>query len=62
MSEPPEYRTREDFIKLLITKLKESHERQISISTKALIKLPQAEDSLININKESESKLLNNLK
>jgi len=62
MYELSEYRTREEFIKLLVKKIKESHERQIKISEKALQKLPEQEKVLFKKNKESESKILENLK
>jgi hypothetical protein len=62
VSQPPEYRTREEFIKLLIEKLKESHERQIIISQKALEKLSKEEDLLLEINRKTEARILNNLK
>ena len=62
MSAIPEYRTREDFIKLLVKKIKESHERQIKISDKALINLSKEEKILLKKNKESETKILENLK
>jgi len=50
MSAKPEYRTREEFIKLLISKLKESHLRQIRISEIALTQLPDQEKELIEVN------------
>jgi len=62
MSAIPEYRTREDFIKLLVKKIKESHERQIKISDKALKNLSEEEKTLLKKNKESETKILKNLK
>ena len=46
ISAEPEYRTREEFIKLLLTKIKESHRRQIEISQKALKELE--ESNLLN--------------
>lgn len=60
--ELPEYRTREEFIKLLIKKIKESHQRQIQISQKALQEIPDEENLLLDKNKESEFKILENLK
>ena len=62
MSELPEYRTREDFIKLLVRKIKESHERQIKISDKTLKNLSEEERILLKKNKESETKILESLK
>lgn len=62
MSEPPEYRTREEFIKLLMKKISESHERQIKISEKALGNISKEQEILITKNKESETKILENLK
>jgi len=62
MSELPEYRSREDFIKLLVNKIRESHERQIRISDKALKNLSEEESILLKKNKESESKILKNLR
>lgn len=61
MSAIPEYRTREDFIKLLVKKIKESHERQIKISDKALKNLSEGEKILLKKNKESEARILENL-
>jgi hypothetical protein len=62
MSALPEYRTREDFIKLLIEKIKESNERQIKISEKSLKTLSKKEEELLSENYKSESKILENLK
>lgn len=62
MSVPPEYRSREEFIKLLMKKISESHERQIKISEKALKKILEEENSLLKKNEESESKILGSLK
>ena len=62
ISEPPEYRSRENFIKLLMNKLKESHNRQIKISQEALKKISKEEKVLIEKNKESESKTLSKLR
>jgi hypothetical protein len=61
ISEPPEYRTREDFIKLLLKKLHESHSRQIEISNKALSSLDETEAELIKQNKISEAKILKDI-
>lgn len=58
LSAPPEYRTREEFIRLLFKKIKESHLRQIQISNKALMLLEQKEENLLEINKQSEIKIL----
>lgn len=57
-SEHPQYRTREDFIKLLISKIKESHERQKRISKKKLQTMPVVEKELIEINRKVEGNLL----
>jgi len=54
-----EYRTREEFIELLFEKLKESHQRQIKISEKALKELENTKSSLIKINKNSENIIKN---
>lgn len=62
ISDPVEYRSRTEFIELLFKKLKESHERQIEISTKALKTLDAQKQSLLEANKKSEKKLLKNLK
>lgn len=62
VAQPPEYRTREEFIKLLMKKLKESHERQVTISQKALETLSEEENLLLKINKNSEAKILDSLK
>jgi hypothetical protein len=61
MSQPPEYRSREDFIKLLMHKVSDSHERQIKISEKALKTIEEEERDLLLKNKESETKILSNL-
>jgi len=58
MSEEPEYRTRAEFIKLLIEKIKESHVRQIEISQKELTKLDNILSKLLEINSESEKAIL----
>ena len=58
MSELPEYRTREEFIKLLMKKISESHERQTKISEKALKKISEDERILLEKNRESETKIL----
>lgn len=57
ISAPPEYRTREQFIKLLIEKIKESHTRQIKISNRALKSIEKVEKELIKSNKKSEEEL-----
>jgi hypothetical protein len=62
MSAPPEYRTRKEFVKLLMRKIKESHERQIKISEKALKNFTADEKILLEKNKESEIKILKNLR
>ena len=59
VSANPEIRSREDFIKLLCLKLKESHKRQISISQKALIDIDLIEKDLLSANSLSEKKLIN---
>lgn len=58
ISAPPGYRNREEFIKLLIKKIRESHKRQIQISNKALQNLLNEEKGLLKKNKESEAKIL----
>lgn len=62
ISESPEYRSRENFIRLLMNKLKESHNRQIKISQEFLKKISKEEKILIEKNKKSESKTLNKLR
>ena len=62
ISESPEYRSRESFIKLLMDKLRQSHKRQIKISQKVLKKIAMEEKILIEQNKKSESKILNKLR
>ena len=62
VSAMPEIRSREDFIKLLCLKLKESNERQIQISQKALSEIDIIEKDLLNANSISEQKLINLLK
>lgn len=57
-SEPPQYRTRVEFIKLLIKKIKESHLRQIAISEKKLKGIDAAEKELLAVNKKIEIGLL----
>jgi len=57
-SKPPQYRTREDFIKLLVYKIKESHKRQKRISEKKLQTMPGVEKELIEINRKVERELL----
>ena len=58
ISAPTEYRTREEFIKVLISKIKESHERQIKISNKALKGIDELENKLLESNKKSETALI----
>jgi len=58
MSEEPEYRTREEFIKLLFDKIKESHIRQVKISEKKLKELDKIEENLLKINRASESGII----
>lgn len=62
ISENPQYRRRSEFIELLICKLKESHQRQIDISTRTLEKLDKIQEELMNANELSESSILENLK
>lgn len=57
MSAEPEYRTREEFIKLFIKKIRESHHRQIENSNKILTKLDSIQDELIKINSEVEKSI-----
>ena len=59
MSANPEYRTREDFIKLLIQKIKESHIRQIIISEKSLAGINNMQSKLLKTNSASEKTILN---
>jgi len=54
----PEYRTREEFIELLVEKLQESHKRQIEISKRALNEIKNLKDNMLLKNKESEKKYL----
>lgn len=61
MSQPHEYRSKEDFIKLLMSKIQESHIRQIKISEKALEQIESEQETLIQKNKESEIRILKNL-
>jgi len=58
-STKPEYRTRKEFIELLFEKLKESHERQIKISEKALKELDNTKIKLLNLNNNSENIIKN---
>lgn len=51
ISVKPEYRSREEFIRLLIHKIKESHQRQIKISEKKLKEIDSLENELIITNK-----------
>jgi hypothetical protein len=62
VSQPPEYRSREEFIILLMNKIRQSHERQIEISAKALKTISEDESNLLKNNKESEAKILKMLK
>lgn len=57
ISAPSEYRTREEFITLLMGKIKESHLRQIEISNKALKKQNEITEELLKANKKSEDDL-----
>lgn len=61
ISAPPEYRTREEFVKLLMKKIKESHLRQIEISNKALKKQDEIREELLKANKKSEDNLIKKL-
>ena len=62
ISKRPEYRSRENFIKLLMNKISESYNRQIKISQKALKKISKEKKILLRKNRESEIRILNNLK
>lgn len=55
----PEYRSREEFVKLFIKKIMESHIRQMQISERVLkkIKDDQIEEKLILLNRKSEEKI-----
>jgi hypothetical protein len=57
MSAEPEYRTREEFINLFITKIRESHNRQIVKSNKILTTLDAIQGELIEINSEVEKSI-----
>ena len=61
ISAEPEERTREEFINLLFNKIKESHKRQILISTKILKRLEEddTESKLLEINKQTEGIIKN---
>lgn len=58
ISAPSEYRTREEFIKLLMEKIKESHQRQIEISNKVLKEQDEIIEELLKANKKSEDDLI----
>ncbi|MDM8549579.1 hypothetical protein QUF72_05855 [Desulfobacterales bacterium HSG2] len=62
ISAPPEYRTRGEFIKLLMEKIKESHTRQIEISKRALENVDKNFDKLMKANRNSETELTKKLK
>ena len=55
-----EKRTREEFLRLLFQKIKESHVRQIQISKKALAKIEKDEKDIIKKNKEIEDNFIKN--
>jgi hypothetical protein len=55
-----EKRSREEFLKLLYLKIKESHTRQIEISQKALKSIEEDEKKIIKKNKELEEKFIKN--
>ena len=61
VSEPPVYRSREQFILLLIDKLRSSYQRQINISEKKLKELDKVYNELIEANNKSESEIMDNL-
>jgi SwaI restriction endonuclease len=61
ISQGIEYRSREDFINLLYDKLRESHQRQIQISTKKLSQLDDEKQNLLQSNEISLERLLKNL-
>ncbi len=61
ISQDVEYRSREDFINLLYDKLRESHQRQIEISTKKLSQLDDEKQNLLQSNEISLERLLKNL-
>ena len=56
MSAEPEYRTREEFIKLLIQKHRESYDRNIKALNEKIDKLDDVYTQLINTNRESEKR------
>lgn len=58
ISAKPEYRTRKEFIRLLIEKITESHKRQIEISIKALENIGQIAEELYESNNKSEMELI----
>lgn len=61
ISEPPEYRTREQFIDLLMGKIKESHERQMIISERKLKIIESEKDDIIRKNRISEENIVKNI-
>ena len=56
ISTNPEYRSREEFIKLLFTKLKESHQRQIKKNEEELKTLDDKEKQTQERNKQTQEK------
>ena len=59
----PEYRSREEFIKLFFKKIKESYKREIKKSYDGLISISNSEIEILEINKKQEIhliKILNN--
>lgn len=61
VSAPSSYRTRAEFIALLVRKLKESHLRQIEISNRVLSNMDEVEARLREANSVSESRLIKKL-
>ena len=59
ISTEPEYRTREEFIDLLFSKLKESYYRQIKIGEKELLTLEEKQAKIKEFNRQQETLLLN---
>ena len=59
VSASPEVRSRKEFIELLCSKIKESHERQIQISQNALNEIEKIYNDLLQANSISEEKLIN---
>ena len=61
VSAKPEYRTRTDFIEMLINKIRESHFRQIEISKKALNNIDSIHSKMLKMNLQSEKTILDKI-